>query len=601
MFFCFSAWALHPHVEKTDYRGSFKPLEISIDKSSPAYFALEDTQNQTKYNQQPTLTIVANSNENQNNLEVLKISKRMKLQNSNIKRMSWASLTMSESKKDEIQLQIRALPALVVDQNISEKNPDSRHIVIANNIQPDVERSDFSSFQELGNKLVRDELERQKRSPSKNNGKFASNDSKNEFAKKNSIFTVTENNKDLKKYIITGALTLKDGAGFMYGQDIIKTRHILDGLNMSEGFVRQAEGSYEISVDQLDGDLVAEITNVEGQTIAQGRLNLKTLNQKYLNIARIEKIPIDIRPVFNGARIQLISAASYDKKTFLIEDAKLFIPDLNREVSRNLKSGYYEDDTIVMPSNYIVKAQKENFWPTLAQHQSGHDQQIRLFPKSLVEALLNLSLPKYEARDAESKAVIWGRVSFGPNAIEGAKISVIGEEKLKAVYFSGFLPDKTRKTTSYRGEFAFTNVTNGEKLIKVEVGEKSFWPTMISAAEKHVTYADLEVQTQRLVDFKSYSAFSMKPIETMIIPMGELSDSALDIGDSGVLRTEVDTLKGISFVESVPKTNLFERVRSTLTSEQSEVLLPQIESKWLENITKQANPQISNFTKPCIG
>jgi hypothetical protein len=384
-----------------------------------------------------------------------------------------------------------------------------------------------------------------------------------------------------QKYSLSGSITFTGGMAFLGQQQQITVRQLVDDLTVAEGFANLNEAYYGLDVAALEGDILVEVRDRDGQVLGQGRVNLYDVAQKSSHLAKIQNLAVQIRPVFNGVSGTAISAASYGKARYLVAGAKLFIGGLNREVIKNDKTGAYEDETLAPPSTFLVKSQHKNFWPSLALARSGEPFQMRLFPAGLVAALLELSLDKQQARDASQEGVIWGRVTFAGHPVTGAQVHLIGESEKKPIYFTGFLPDKSKTATSAKGEFAFTRLTEPESILRVSMNGKLFWPTVLPVARRHVSHADLEIEMSRTVEFKSYDAFTAEPRATIFRPLGATEEFM--VPEAGSLASKIDTVKGLTLLEA-DSGEPYTVLRVSVRAGQNEVHLPHLRADWLNKL-----------------
>lgn len=599
-----AAWASPNKIHQLDFRSLSLSTTIVIDKSSPAVAALEDSR--------------------ENFLEASAVH----LDHYKIDKLQLLSI-LEEKKLAPAQPEIRRLSLVLIDQN-----PPVDHL--AQLIASTLEDPAAPTAMELGEILVREELANRARAasaPNNNVREIKTSSGQNilvskpvfvnaaNFVKKTStakpparqprevasneakVIASKDSDKDKesspssasispsgftpskpKRYSISGPLSFSGGVAFLGNRNTITANQIIDGLAMSSGIVDIKDAQYIIAVDDLDGEILAEVRNQEGQIMGQGRINLRALASEKSNIAKLEGFPLEVRPVYNGTSGTTISAASYGKNNYIVNDANVYVAGLSREVAHNKKTNTYEDESLAMPSTYVLRGVHEKFWPTLSFAESGEKFQLRLFPIGLVDALLNLSLDKYAAREAKNEAVIWGRVSMLGRAIEGAKVIILGDESNLANYFSGFIPDKTKSATASRGEFAFTRVKDAETLLQVSIGEKVLLPTLVPTESRNVTYADLEIETGRDVEIKSYDAFDFSPLAAALQPLGTKNN--IYVPENGISQIKLNTVRGITLIESDPG-EPYVVSRAALKANQTELHFSQIKKDWLDGMRGQ--------------
>lgn len=603
-------------TESIDFRSRRMSEKIVLQKSSPAYAALEDARiNYRNLNIADTsaphellLTKIILDKSDVNNMRQLSgvvITKADAPAGVTLAALDKSPMTPSQPKVDHLAelvgkysgeiepLTMSAMGELLVQEELQRRNLES--------VDSEVRKIETQSGQDI---IVAKPVRIVAGANLKSNAnQVVASDLLPYYDKNNRDIVLpdrTDRERKIARYVISGPVNLKGGAAILGTRDELSTEHRVDGLVYSQGHINTKDAYYQIEVESLEGELVGEARNSDGQIIASGRINLLDIDKKYGHEARIKNVPLELKPAFGGSKASVISAASYGSKAFTVANAKLFIAGLEREVAKNKESGFFEDKGVAPPSTYLLKAQQENFWPSLALSQSGEEAQVRLFPKALVEALLSLTLDKYKAREAAGMGIIWGRISAGGRPLEGAKVHLVGEQGAAPIYFTGFIPDKTKSATSTKGEFAFTRIEGGESLIQVQVANQYFWPTLVPVEKGHVTYADLSIDTKRTVEFKSYRAFDHTPVGTALQPMG--TEFAMYIPDSGVSRLELSTVNGLTLIETVQDENSpYVPIRSALRAHQVEVHFPQIETQWIEEIKNEQNIATNSTSTITVG
>jgi hypothetical protein len=384
-----------------------------------------------------------------------------------------------------------------------------------------------------------------------------------------------------KRYQISGELNLAGGAAWLGSSDSIRVYQMVDQLNVAEGIVDLKKGMYALPVEDVSGQIRAVAFNGQGQMIAEGRLNLLPLKES--RQAKLTGQDIEMRPVFNGARAQVVSSVQVGDSQFPVQEARLVIAGLDREIIKNKKNGLYEDANVIMPSQFLVSAKHPRHWSTYALAESGAEFHVRLFTQSFLQAFLSLTLNKYEARDAAEQAIIWGRVSMQGRPVMGAKVRIIGAPDKQPVYMNGFLPDKTKTATVSRGEFAFSQVPDEEQLLQVTIGAKTIWPVLVPVVEKHVSYAELELQDQEPKAFKSFDAFTDEPTPTVITPLG--TDESFATNQAGETQLQVQLVSGLTMIEAQAFDVNYLPTRVAMRAQQNETHIPVVRKDWLQSIS----------------
>jgi len=560
-------------VHRQDFRTQLKPLTIVAEKNSPAYAALEDsrfnyglgedvrassellvTGGAFKYGAESTAALV---------LKPIEISTKVEV----------------SSKKDLLSELIHTHTAMTVseygDVLVREELAKRQH-------QPTERRLPTSAGSEivvkkpvviLGNGL------RPKPAPN-----FKPNAKPNTQSKSNTVAATTTPSqmgapteppaREQERLVaangqrLSGPLLFSGGAAWTGDGQNVSVYQASNLLRLQEGFVKYKEGRYEIDIEDPVGDIRVDVTNRAGMLLASGQIN----------VAAGTNQAIEVKPVFNGVHGQVVSSLQIGEKPHFIERAKLYVAGLSREIIKDKVTHQFKDNSIKMPSMFIVAAVEERHWPTLMLGDSGKKINARLFSKSFIDAFLNLTLDKFAAREAQENAIIWGRITMQGRPLIGAEVSLVGETEKKTVYINGFLPDKTKVSTVSQAEFAIAKVEEEEKLLQVTIGGQKFWPVLVPITKKHVTYADLELNSPEKIKMLAYDAFSNVPLPTLVHPLG--SEEQMFIPESGETTAEVQTLSGLTLLEAEASAD-YAPVRSTLKDKQTEVHFPLVRQDWL--------------------
>ncbi len=380
-----------------------------------------------------------------------------------------------------------------------------------------------------------------------------------------------------KRYHFSGVVTMANGAGYIEGQQQILIRHEVNGLADSRGKIDVTSGHFAINTDELGGQIVAEVRDQSGALLARGVTDLPAAPIKALNIL--------VSPVFAGAQGEVVSTNALGSRQISIPDSTVVIGGIDRRVPYNTRARAYTDRLLVQPSNYLVEATHDRYWPSIETAESAEKFQVQLFPEKLLESFLQLTLKKYAARDAENLGLIWGKVTMEGAPVEGAKVRIVGENSQTPVYFTGFIPDLARDTTSASGEFAFSALDPIETAVQVTLGAKLFWPVLLPIRSHTVSYADLKIERPRDVDFYCHEAFSNRPLSAAVVPLG--TDEEFYVPDQGDRRTNLQTVKGLTLLEA--KADGSHAVtRLVFHAHQTAVNFPFIRKDWLEYMAQRS-------------
>ena len=546
---------------RSDFRGVFLPSVIAINQSSPAYAALQDTRSDVPDSPQQKLTG-----------QLLRIS------------------IAPDIKKAEPAKGIKVAKVVQLKPMIISEHMKVDHLATLIKETEIVPKT--LSLNEKVNLLVLREHARQSKSEQSQVMTF-STQAGGEIV----VAKASPNSSVSANLLLSGPLTLTGGAAITSAKDEIKILHKVNGETKSVGQVNQKDGSYNISVPALEGVLLAEARASDGRIFAEGSVNLKKLVQPGIQKNRL-KIPLELTPVRSATTATVVSSVGFNGKVLPVANARLRILNMDREIVNDSALGIFKDNDLIAPSSYVLRGSHSNFWPTLMMSQSGSENQMRLFPKSLVKAFLGLVHDPNEHRRVQAKGIVWGRVTYEGSPVEGAQVILPLEPNNTTHYFSGFLPDKNRKSTSVNGEFAIPNLSQGEKILEVIIGNKKYWSIYMPVELGHVTYAEINIIENQEISFMSYDLFSKEPIETILSPAGQ--NEELYVPSSGYANVKLDKLSGATLIET-PGNENYVPMRLSHWQNQKEVILSQIRRDWLNRLQEQAQVTTNDSSSVLIG
>ena len=552
-----TAWMTPRHSSTVDFRSTFRPLKISLNKASPAYAAIEA-------------------------VRIDRPKARLVVQRDSLNSPPIQYVTLTTNRPQNKLFRFRPLVISSQTPNNEMSSLNATEIVSSPVVRPGPANMPLLEYARY---LVQKELDRRRALQSgfqTIRTRFGSSIYVADAQKINPSQVLSSATlPSSKRYRISGSVTMTDGAGLVEGKQQFLIYHQVNGAEAERGSINMTTGRFRLNVESLSGEVVAEVRADNGDLIARGAVRLGPFKENAFNRPLVRNVNIYVAPDNPATVADVVAADPLDGHKFSVSNAKLVIGDLNRVIPYNHITHAYTDSLLIQPSNYMVSAYHPDDWPSIALAQSGEKFQVRLFSNDFLESFLNVTLPKLEASGAQRLGVIWGKVTMQGQPVEGASVNIVGDSAHTPVYFSGLIPDRARSTTSSSGEFAFSSLNPVVSAIQVSLGSKAFWPVLLPVAGHAVTYANLQIEPPHAVNFRAFDAFSKVAIGAVVSPLG--SNKEFYVPEQGTRHTSVQTVRGMTLLEAKSDAN-YATVRCELRPHQADVSFPFIQNTWLNGM-----------------
>jgi hypothetical protein len=297
---------------------------------------------------------------------------------------------------------------------------------------------------------------------------------------------------------------------------------------------------------------------------------------------------------------QIVSAYSYDQKTFPVAGAKIGFKELPLE-ERSHDDGRFEETALLEGSSVIVNVTRAGNWGTLAVAGSGANNRIVMYPDKMMRAFFDLTGVRDRATVVNA-AVIWGRITQNGRPIAGARAELMTtSEEIRPVYFNAMMiPDPSLSATSENGLYAFYPVNPGAHAIRAispngEVGE----PRLFPAEAANVSHVEIETATMHQARIKVFDAFRTDwPLAAIMSQLGNKSKTKITEAGAGLLRFAGGP--GIMVLDANGGRG-YERMRLTLTRDKRLIYVPMVQSAWMERMKGAVRANVIPHTGSVVG
>lgn len=385
-----------------------------------------------------------------------------------------------------------------------------------------------------------------------------------------------------RQVLIVGSLELREGLAFTSEQDQLLVYRDEEGQTMEAGHVWLREGRYEIFVERLKGNLIAELINSSGDIIGRGTFELADLSNTDRSRVRIDGVGLRILPVAHGLRGYVKSAYSRGTTIAAIEAAKVSSSAVDIKYTTKA-DGRFSDRRFVAGSSLIVHAQKAGYWGTLAFATTAYENSLTLYPDKMMEAFVNLVTDKPHGTPQTNASIVWGKVIRNGMPVAGAKVELLtGATEIKPVYFNSLmLPDANLSETSPNGMYAFFPVDPGVHAVQAQLGGIALEPVLFPTEEGYVSSMDLETNRAKKTEIRVFDAFKPQmSLAAKVTPVGGGDRSVvIDGSGQGALRYATGSAP---LVLEADAGDTYSVTRISMSRDRRTIYFPMVQQDWLE-------------------
>jgi hypothetical protein len=393
-----------------------------------------------------------------------------------------------------------------------------------------------------------------------------------------------------RQIMIRGPIELSGGLALTHAKDRIAVLRESRGQFVESGAVWIREARYEIFVESLEGQLVAEVRSPQGDVVGRGHLELSTVVTGS-NGKTAEGVALRVLPVTPGiaGRVQSAYANGSSGASQVSKGLRgARVESLNTpSVVKTTSGGHFEDARFTEGSRVVANIQTKDHWPTLVTLTSGEEPVIPVFSKKMMQAFVSLTSKDEHAAEINMKTngVIWGRVTRGGQTVAGAELNVITEGAGDPVYFNDLmLPDASMKTTGSNGIFAIPAVATGLHGVQVRLGKRLSDPVFVQADVQSVASLDLDILKASEIPARAFDAFRTETsLRAEVRPMGHLKTRKMLIeGDDGTVVKLANM--GLPEILEVDGGSEYLSTRMIQNPDTRHLYLPMVQRSWFDRV-----------------
>ena len=384
-----------------------------------------------------------------------------------------------------------------------------------------------------------------------------------------------------RQIMIRGPIELSGGLALTHTKDRIAVLRESRGQFVESGAVWIRDARYEILVESLEGQLVAEVRSPQGDVVGRGHIDLSSMRPTG-NGKNFDGVALRVLPIIPGISGSARAAYSSNGNFKGVQGAQVDLLQTSSSM-KSVSGGHFEDPRFADGSRVIAKVQSKDHWPTLAMLTSGQDAVIPLYSRKMMKAFVSLTSKDERIAEitAKTKGVIWGRVMRAGQTVSGARVEILTQGSGDPVYFNELmLPDASMTTTGSNGIFAVPQASSGVHAVQVALGKRLSDPVFLKADAGSVSAVELDVLKATEVPARAFDAFKTEtPVQVDIKPMGHIKARHMIVNGDATVKlahmghpTILDVDGGVDY--------LFTRI--TQNPETRHMYIPMVSRAWYD-------------------
>lgn len=374
-------------------------------------------------------------------------------------------------------------------------------------------------------------------------------------------------------YKIEGPLELSGGLALTELDNRLRVFRSNDQQVFEEGSVDIQNGKFEILVQSLEGEIVAELVNNSGAMIGQGRIQLKDVAAvENLITTRMVLAPFQGASGFDSSSVHA-RANGGDR----VAGSALIIK------GAGLQSNPVGLENATAESSFLLESSAPGHFTTNTVASYKNPQVSQLWPEAAAKALSEVLIDG-EDRIVSDYAIIWGRVLWQGQPVRGAAIEISEAESGKIIYFTGLIPDPGLKSTGENGLYAVLVPKSGLYAVRATIDNHVLPAQMAVTFPNEFTQLNFEITKGNRSVLSVVDGVSGKSVPDSIIEIFGAEKSLRTDSFGEAVLTDV-VKKGRTLLE-VSSSQNYPMVRSNFDSPKDFHKVYVYERSWLDGLLK---------------
>ncbi len=385
----------------------------------------------------------------------------------------------------------------------------------------------------------------------------------------------------LHQVVVSGPLEFSDGLALSNSMDRVVVFRQVDGEPVESGAVWLRQGRYELFAEENSGQIVGELRTPYGDVIGRGSFELGCAPVKQQNQPHITGIKLRIQPVPQGLGGQVLA------KKQPLPGTEVVFRDLPF-VSKTGGDGRFEQQNLLEGSNAIVAVNRPGYWGTLTFARTGIDNQIELISNrddQMIRHLMSVAMARSGQGSGKQAAIIWGRVTQGGKPRQGAKVELLTTAAImQPMYFnSAMMPDPNLTQTSANGMYAFFPVPQGAHAVQAALdADQVTEPLVFPTEDRMISRMDIETAAVRQAKVKVFDAFATdRPVSAQLTSPGSSQAKTIDQTGTGLINYAEN--RSLLIIDS-DAGSLYRQVRIAISRDRGIIYLPMITNAWIDGM-----------------
>lgn len=400
----------------------------------------------------------------------------------------------------------------------------------------------------------------------------------------------------LNKQQLTGQIVLTDGAVYPGESFNFYIQRTFDGMTQERGSVDPYTGEFSIEVGHLKGRLSIELRHETGAAIAYGDINLSDIKEKSLDELRLNLYPTEQTSLIG----QVLSYESFDQFEVAVDEGATNIHIDGQTHNFNTDGqGKFSEDDVMVGSQVLMSVSHQGYWNAIELSEAGTPTQPVMHTERRMQVVLDLLEPYLPK--AKIYSIIWGRVSHEGQPLAGAQVSLQGFEDIQALYFNLRIPNPNATKTSTDGYFAFINPPEGLHIIKTDHAKVKFPMETTVVKPMHTSLAKVESAPLNPVRVKVFDAFdkSRSSLQAQLSIPGEESSWIVSAQKRGGVIDFYDRASPMAM--NIDAGSGYVSSRLFINRRRTQLDIPVLRSDWLNGLVARSKINISPNTGMIVG